>query len=87
MAQRNLQMPGWQMLFICFKGQIIDAEKNKISKARWQGIVKEIKTAQQIPPWGESLYQSPTGDAQWHISKEQESILSPSCYALHESVW
>lgn len=50
MAQRNLQMPGWQMLFFCFKGQIIDAEKNKISKARWQGIVKKIKVAQQIPP-------------------------------------
>lgn len=37
------------MLFFCFKGQIIDAEKNKISKARWQGIVKEIKAAHQIP--------------------------------------
>lgn len=75
------------MLFFCFKGQIIDAEKNKISKARWQGIVKEIKTAQHSKAHLEvrACTLSLTGDAQRDISKEQESILSPSCYALHES--
>ena len=29
----DLQMSEWQMLFLYFRGQIIDAENNKISKA------------------------------------------------------
>lgn len=28
------------MLFLCFKGQITDAENNKISKALWHGILE-----------------------------------------------